>query len=252
MKHTKIILSVLATIASLVLVSCEKPENDNPGPEKNPLPEEFTLHYGDKVNLTDYVSEKSLFKSDDTWIAEVNDKGIVTAKHIGETTVSVLKAGTEQHVKIVVEARFDFFKEPLTNVPLEKVIETYGDYVSSFDDMSISIENGKPEINIKGKQYVFEDKTNDRIKLTYFYDLDNNFSKCKIEFKEPPLYMKELPLLTDIYQYIWERYKKDSDDIYWINKEETFRIILNITTPLDDFNGTKVRYLEYETIPHIN
>lgn len=242
MKHTKIILSVLATISSLLFVSCNKSGDDS---GKKPLPEMITLHFGEKIDLTEYVSDKSLFRSDDTWVADVDEKGIVTAMHIGETAVSVLKAGTEQRVSIKVEALYDFFSEPLTHISLEKAIETYGNYVSFSDDMTLTIEDDKLKFNLKGKKYGFEDKTNDRIELTYFYDTDNRFAKCRVSLKKP------LPI-TDIYQYIWERYKKNDDGIYWVNREETFRIIFGINSFLDDMNGILVEYLEYETIPHIN
>ncbi|MFV0417984.1 MAG: Ig-like domain-containing protein [Dysgonomonas sp.] len=89
---------------------------------------EVTLYSGEQYAIKANSDTKILYKSDNEYIAIVSDKGLVTAKTIGETLIQMDNGQDKKTFRVKVNPKYDLYPTPELNFGMSKIslIEKYG------------------------------------------------------------------------------------------------------------------------------
>jgi len=188
MTHLKFLLFAVLTFS---LLSCEKEllEVEN---EKITLSNEgiafIKASSGSSINYT----------SENRFIATVNEKGMVSANHIGETNIIVESDGILVSVPVEVKAAYNYDTEPELNW--------------TWDSTEIKKKFGEPTYrsNNEFTYYTSDDILNfGQIK----YEFDNTGKVCEINWGVKASGVNFMKYITERYLYIDERF----DNYIYIN-----------------------------------
>ena len=138
MKKVIFRLLSLAMIVSLFMTSCKK---DDETKELTLSQLSVTMVHDDTLTIT--ANQKVEWASKDEFVAKISSDGKITARHIGETSVTATIDGQQKECKVTVKPVYNTYSEPVLNFDLAKseiktkekrplVEETDQNYASTF------------------------------------------------------------------------------------------------------------------------
>ena len=140
-------------MAAVIFASCKEEEKS---PEITLEKDSVTLTSGGEFLINATSDYDLTFKSEDENHAKVDEKGLVTAKYIGETNIVVSNSENSKKVKITVEPEYDICEDLCQylfktksqivskfgdNYTLNENYIFYKDYTSYVSDLIFKIEN---------------------------------------------------------------------------------------------------------------
>ena len=198
-------------MAAVIFASCKEEEKS---PEITLEKDSVTLTSGGEFLINATSDYDLTFKSEDENHAKVDEKGLVTAKYIGETNIVVSNSENSKKVKITVEPEYDICEDLCQylfktksqivskfgdNYTLNENYIFYKDYTSYVSDLTFKIENDvvKSVVILVDKsywptlegylkeRYVFAGKESDVGDLSeyYVYKYFDNIYEAKIKTK---------------------------------------------------------------------
>ena len=89
---------------------------------------EITLYSGEQYAIKANSDTKILYESENEYIATVSDKGVITAKRIGETSILMDNGMDKKVFGVKVNPKYDLYPLPELNFGMSKIslIEKYG------------------------------------------------------------------------------------------------------------------------------
>lgn len=189
-------LVVLSMI--LTLVSCKK---DTTGSKTITLTTtSVTLHYEDVFQIPAQCDSPITYTSNNEYHAQVTSSGLVTAKHVGTTTITLSSEDDTKTFTVIVNPRSNLYPEPDIEFgeTKENVILKLGEPDISVVD-TISIPPYTTYSYIAYTNY----STNTR-SLYINFDENNCVSEYNISVHSP--------ISTQIMDYLLERYSYESGD----------------------------------------
>lgn len=89
---------------------------------------EITLYSGEQYAIKANSDTKILYESENEYIATVSDKGVITAKRIGETSILMDNGMDKKAFGVKVNPKYDLYPIPELNFGMSKIslIEKYG------------------------------------------------------------------------------------------------------------------------------
>lgn len=138
MKMTSLAALVMAAV---IFASCKEEEKS---PEITLEKDSVTLTSGDEFLINATSDYDLTFKSEDEYHAKVDEKGLVTAKYIGETNIVVSNSENSKKVKITVEPEYDICEDLC-----QYLFKTKSQIVSKFGDNYTLNENYENDIYYK-------------------------------------------------------------------------------------------------------
>ena len=127
-------------MAAVIFASCKEEEKS---PEITLEKDSVTLTSGGEF-LINAISDYDLtYKSEDNYHAKVDEKGLVTAKYIGETNIVVSNSENSKKVKITVEPEYDICEDlcPYLGKTKSQILSKFGDNDISNNEKYITYED---------------------------------------------------------------------------------------------------------------
>ncbi|WP_088656221.1 Ig-like domain-containing protein [Geofilum rhodophaeum] len=133
----KIVLALMVVL----LAACGKDES----PDVISLNDsEVPLYYGDNYQIEAESRSSVTFESENDYHASVTTDGLVTARYVGETNISISNAEDSKLLRITVQPKYDLYPEPDVEFGTLKadIISHFGDPTSDtgsaigYDDYS--------------------------------------------------------------------------------------------------------------------
>ena len=121
-------------MAAVIFASCK--EEEEKSPEITLEKDSVTLTSGGEFLINATSDYDLTFKSEDENHAKVDEKGLVTARYIGETNIVVSNSENSKKVKITVEPEYDICEDLC-----QYLFKTKSQIVSKFGDHYTSAEN---------------------------------------------------------------------------------------------------------------
>lgn len=117
-------------MAAVIFASCKEEEKS---PEITLEKDSVTLTSGDEFLINATSDYDLTFKSEDEYHAKVDEKGLVTAKYIGETNIVVSNSENSKKVKITVEPEYDICEDlcPYLGKTTSQILSKFGDDYTS-------------------------------------------------------------------------------------------------------------------------
>ena len=195
-------------MAAVIFASCKEEEKS---PEITLEKDSVTLTSGGEFLINASSDYDLTYKSEDNYHATVDEKGLVTAKYIGETNIVVSNSENSKKVKITVEPKYDICEDLCQylfktksqivskfgdNYTLNENYENcifYEDYTSYVSDLAFNIENDVVRSvlilvdksywpTLEGylkERYVFAGKEPDLVSEYYVYKYFDNIYEAK-------------------------------------------------------------------------
>ena len=105
MKKNLFVLNVLSCV--MLFTSCENSK-------MTISPSHIMLHFEDEVGLTIIDNRSNVnWATDDEFVASVNNNGIVTAEHVGITTITAKNGKEEAYCSVSVTPEYHTYNEPI-------------------------------------------------------------------------------------------------------------------------------------------
>lgn len=194
----KLLSMMLALAAIACILSCSKNDNKEPSINKTRI----TLYVDETEKLTYSGNDECTWFSDNKRIADVN-KGVVTANHVGTTTIHANNLTCE----VVVKPRYTSFTEPY-------------------------LEFGSSKSEVKSQMSGYTLKSEDNTMLTYYGK--GNVDNYGYQFKNGSLEMSALytsaSYALSLSDYLLERYI-----VFDTEKSSTERIYTLVSVDLKMF-----------------
>lgn len=113
-------------MAAVIFASCKEEEKS---PEITLEKDSVTLTSGGEFLINATSDYDLTFKSEDEYHAKVDEKGLVTAKYIGETNIVVSNSENSKKVKITVEPKYDICEDlcPYLGKTKSQIVSKLGD-----------------------------------------------------------------------------------------------------------------------------
>lgn len=113
-------------MAAVIFASCKEEEKS---PEITLEKDSVTLTSGGEFLINATSDYDLTFKSEDEYHAKVDEKGLVTAKYIGETNIVVSNSENSKKVKITVEPKYDICEDlcPYLGKTKSQILSKFGD-----------------------------------------------------------------------------------------------------------------------------
>ena len=195
-------------MAAVIFASCKEEEKSL---EITLEKDSVTLTSGGEFLINAYSDYDLTYKSEDNYHAIVDEKGLVTAKYIGETNIVVSNSENSKKVKIIVEPEYDICEDlcPYLGKTKSQILSKFGDnytlnenyenaffykdYTSYVSDLVFRIENDVvlsvlilvdksywPTLEGYLKErYVFAGKEPDLVSEYYVYKYFDNIYEAK-------------------------------------------------------------------------
>ena len=195
-------------MAAVIFASCKEEEKS---PEITLEKDSVTLTSGGEFLINASSDYDLTYKSEDNYPATVDEKGLVTARYVGETNIVVSNSENSKKVKITVEPKYDICEDLCQYLFKTKsqIVSKFGDnytsnendifykdYTSYVSDLAFKIENDVVRSvlilvdksywpTLEGylkERYVFAGKEPDLVSEYYVYKyFDNYEAKRKTE-----------------------------------------------------------------------
>ena len=195
-------------MAAVIFASCKEEEKS---PEITLEKDSVTLTSGGEFLINASSDYDLTYKSEDNYHATVDEKGLVTARYVGETNIVVSNSENSKKVKITVEPKYDICEDLCQylfktksqivskfgdNYTLNENYENcifYEDYTSYVSDLAFNIENDVVRSvlilvdksywpTLEGylkERYVFAGKEPDLVSEYYVYKYFDNIYEAK-------------------------------------------------------------------------
>lgn len=120
-------------MAAVIFASCKEEEKS---PEITLEKDSVTLTSGDEFLINASSDYDLTYKSEDVYHAKVDEKGLVTAKYIGETNIVVSNSENSKKVKIIVEPEYDICEDlcPYLGKTKSQILSKFGDNYTSTEN----------------------------------------------------------------------------------------------------------------------
>ena len=140
-------------MAAVIFASCKEEEKS---PEITLEKDSVTLTSGGEFLINATSDYDLTYKSEDNYHATVDEKGLVTARYVGETNIVVSNSENSKKVKITVEPEYDIYEDFCQYLGKTKsqIVSKFGDnytstekfifyedYTSYVRDLMFTIEN---------------------------------------------------------------------------------------------------------------
>ena len=217
---------VIATclVGITLLSGCKK---DNEPDIITLLVEQKSLYSEDEYQIEATSTSKIVYSSDSEYIASVSERGLVTAKHIGQTNIILTNGEDSKRLEITVVPKSNLYPEP--------------DVYFGESKQSIIAKFGKPDNETdEGVGYI--DYSNAAPFIMYMFDDYNKLNGYSIMVKS--IYSS---LLTD---FLLERYQPVTESggaMMFVNEYEPNKVTKSIALSLYNINYWMVMYLPYNT-----
>ena len=232
MKKVIFRLLSLAMIVSLFMTSCKK---DDETKELTLSQLSVTMVHDDTLTIT--ANQKVEWASKDEFVAKISSDGKITARHIGETSVTATIDGQQKECKVTVKPVYNTYSEPVLNFDL-----------------------AKSEIKTKEKRHLVEETDTS---LTYSdktkYLLTYLFSKTTSKFRAVYLYLNDITTsqASQIADFQTERYQpitidKNTYTYYMINSDKMETATMAVSTSFKTQKLQLNAIIVYEKIPVVN
>jgi len=126
MKHTRKTLLILATAIATIFGSCSKDDGTNTSISLKTV--EKSLFCGDKYQIEAASTSEIIYTSENEYNATVTSSGAVTARFIGETSITLTNGNDSKKIKIVVNPHYTLYPDPCITFGISKseIIAKYG------------------------------------------------------------------------------------------------------------------------------
>lgn len=113
-------------MAAVIFASCKEEEKS---PEITLEKDSITLTSGGEFLINATSDYDLTFKSEDEYHAKVDEKGLVTARYVGETNIVVSNSENSKKVKITVEPEYDICEDlcPYLGKTKSQILSKFGD-----------------------------------------------------------------------------------------------------------------------------
>lgn len=124
-------------MAAVVFASCSKEEEKSP--EITLEKDSVTLTSGGEFLINASSDYDLTYKSEDRYHATVDEKGLVTARCVGETNIVVSNTETSKKVKITVMPEYDIYEDLCQYLGKTKsqILSKFGDHYTSAENYII-------------------------------------------------------------------------------------------------------------------
>lgn len=188
----------LALAAIVCMLSCSKDDSKEPSLNKTKI----TLYVDETEKLTYSGNDECTWSSDNKRVADVNN-GVVTANHVGTTTIHANNLACE----VIVKPRYTSFTEPY-------------------------LEFGSSKSEVKSQMSGYTLKSEDNTMLTYYGkgNVDNYGYQFKYGALEMSAFYTELSCSLSLSDFLLERYL-----VFDSEKSSTERIYTLVSVDLKMF-----------------
>lgn len=119
----------LFAIMSMFVSSCSK-DKDDEGMDNNTLKveqTEFHLYVGESATIVSNAINP-IFSIENKYYAAVSEDGVISAKFVGETEITISAENGQENIRIYIEPQYTYFNEPLMEwgATEEVIIDKYG------------------------------------------------------------------------------------------------------------------------------
>lgn len=218
--------NLLFVFAGILLVSCSKEDN-------TPLsisPTSINCYAGDETQINILSGENVTFYSEDKFVAEVTEGGLVKAQHIGTTTIHASKSGSSAACNVSVQAKFNLFDEPVL------------DWSSTTESVIEKMGREPDEEKIDGQYYYMYYTVNSGLRVCYvFYnammlhDVIYELSTIRYTSEEVLGYAYE--------RYLYKMTATASMGIYRFEKDQTCVVMVDVSSSSLKYTITYSIYL---------
>lgn len=235
-------LFILLTSLLLSFVSCKKDNATNKTITLSTT--SVTLHYEDVFQITAQCDSPITYTSNNPFHAEVTNSGLVTAKHVGTTTITLSSGDDTKTFTVIVNPRSNLYPEPDIEFgeTKESIIAKFGE-----PDILDTIWTPNDTVWITHEYIEYTNYSTNAPSLTISFDENNCVQEYSLSVYSP--------IYTLISDFLIERYLYEGGDEYinyYINgltiESATKFIIMSL------INNTQysVLYLPIPTIIHNN
>lgn len=208
-------------VCALSFVQCTKDNESSKSIELTTLV--ATLNFGDNFQIAANSKHPLTYTSDNEYHAAVSSSGLVTARFVGETSISIKSEFDFKKVKVTVKPEYVLYPDPL-------------------------LEFGKSRSSIIAKLGTPGSETADAIAYTkvsnaadivmYTFDKNNNLEGVGV--------MVKTSYSSDLGGYLVERFFPVSiEDRYFVNAIEASKITLAVIASLYNTSYWLVMYAKY-------
>ncbi|AMD85085.1 Ig-like domain (group 2) [Capnocytophaga haemolytica] len=161
----KKILFLLFVIVSVI--GCSKSDEKEAQAPLKVSKQEFKLFVGEKVDVGAVSAQKITFTSENDLIAAVDDKGVISAKLVGETTIKVSDGKTSLNLKVVVSPKNTTFEEPYISNSKEDVLSHFKGKTTDIDDKGEGLVLYLKEGSLRYRYiYIFKEEAKNGVQLS--------------------------------------------------------------------------------------
>jgi hypothetical protein len=148
----KIALSL--TLASLFVFTACVSEGDNTALVLNE--DELTLYYEDETQLTADDAATIAWHSEDEFVASVDEDGLVTAEHVGQTFITATTNDDSAQCMVEVKPQYHTYVEPVFDFGASKSSIQMQEYRTLERETEDALLFSPDSPEIEGVAYVFE------------------------------------------------------------------------------------------------
>lgn len=162
MKLTRNSLLILAAAITTMFGSCSKDDSANTSISLKSV--EKNLFCGETYQIEAASTSEITYTSENEYNATVSSSGLVTARFIGETNVTLTNGNDSKKIKIVVNPHYSLYPDPCLNFGISKseIIAKYG---TKFEEKDNGICYSNYSIAAPLVMYFFD--TNNKLKSTF-------------------------------------------------------------------------------------
>ena len=139
---------VLMAVIAISLMGCKKEITITPSSE---LPLTVTLHHGETYTIPATCNGSITYSSENSYVAEVNSSGVVTANYVGSTTIKLGSKDDNKEITVVVEPKSKLYPDPNISIGESKqsIFDRFGE-----PGVDLGIGIGYGEYSTKAPQLI--------------------------------------------------------------------------------------------------